>query len=883
MPRYPFHEIEPRWQQYWQEQQTFTATEDPAFPPEKRCYVLDMFPYPSGSGLHVGHPEGYTATDIYSRYLRMNGYNVLHPMGFDSFGLPAENYAIQTGTHPQLTTERNIERFREQIRSLGLSYDWSREVSTSEPDYYKWTQWIFIQLFNKGLAYESEAPINWCTSCKTGLANEEVDAGCCERCGSPVVRRKLRQWVLKITAYAERLLQDLELLDWPHSIKAMQENWIGRSEGAEVDFPLAVDKTRKLRVFTTRPDTLYGATYMVLAPEHSWVPELSGAEQRQTIEQYLAAAARKSDLERSDLAKDKSGVFSGSYAINPLTGQEIPIWIADYVLSSYGTGAIMAVPAHDQRDWDFARKFDLPVVAVLEGGDIKREAFIGDGIHINSGELDGLGRQEAIAKAIKILEQRGLGEKTVQYKLRDWLFSRQRYWGEPIPVVHCPDCGIVPLPEEQLPLRLPEVSSYQPTDSGESPLAAMEDWLRCECPRCGGPALRETNTMPQWAGSCWYYLRYLSPHDAQHFVSPAAERYWMPVDLYVGGAEHAVLHLLYARFWHKVLYDLGLVQHREPFRRLVNQGMILGEMEYTGYRTQNLDWLSSDTLATTSAHELQDENGNPVEAVRLSEEQVTKQGSDFVLKERAEIKVRAQAEKMSKSRGNVINPDDVIAEYGADTLRLYEMFMGPLQMVKPWATGGLAGIHRFLNRMWTIGQKPLRGGTLEKSGELRDAAQAGELRRLLHQTIKKVSQDTENLEFNTAISQMMILSNHLSALEFCPLEVWRPFVLLLSPYAPHLGEELWQSIQKAEGLSGQTLAYENWPGWDEALCQADEKEIVFQINGKLRSKALLPATADKEQLLAAARSDPKVQEQLTGKTVRKEIVVPGRLVNIVAN
>ncbi|WGK69627.1 leucine--tRNA ligase [Candidatus Haliotispira prima] len=877
MARYPFHEIEPRWQQHWQDNKTFEVTEDPRFPPEKRCYVLDMFPYPSGSGLHVGHPEGYTATDIYSRYLRMNGYNVMHPMGFDSFGLPAENYAIRTGTHPQTTTEQNIQRFREQIRSLGLSYDWNREVITSDPDYYKWTQWIFIQLFKKGLAYESKAPINWCTSCKTGLANEEVANGHCDRCGSRVERRNLRQWVLKITAYAERLLQDLELLDWPNSVKAMQENWIGRSEGAEVDFPLAKDPEKKLRVFTTRPDTLYGATYMVIAPEHPWVPELCNPEQKEAVDKYLAAVTHKSDLERTDLAKDKTGVFSGSYAVNPLTGQNIPIWIADYILISYGTGAIMAVPAHDQRDWEFARKFDLPVVQVLEGGDISESAFTGDGCHINSDELDGLNKQEAISKAIGLLEQRKLGRETVQYKLRDWLFSRQRYWGEPIPVVHCDTCGIVTVPEEQLPLRLPEVQSYQPTD-GESPLAAIEDWIHCRCPNCAGPARRETNTMPQWAGSCWYYLRYLSPKDGQHFVSRQAEKYWMPVDLYVGGAEHAVLHLLYARFWHKVLYDLGLVQQAEPFQRLVNQGMILGQIEFTGYLRKDGSRLSSDELLNPSAHadELKAKDGSPVRAVKLSEEQLTKKGHDFVLKEQPEIKVRGQAEKMSKSRGNIVNPDDVIADYGADTLRLYEMFMGPLQMVKPWATGGLAGIHRFLNRMWSIGEKPHRNEVPE---ELSGEVQIGELRRLLHRTIKKVSQDTKNLEFNTAISQMMVLSNSLSSLDFCPLEIWRPFVLLLSPYAPHLSEELWQQIE----ATGKTLAYEPWPTWDEALCQTDEKEIVFQVNGKLRSKALLPADAGKEDLLTAAKNDPKIQEQLAGKTVRKEIVVPGRLVNIVAN
>ena len=885
MARYPFHEIEPRWQKYWQDNKTFQVTEDPAFPPEKRRYILDMFPYPSGSGLHVGHPEGYTATDIYSRYLRMKGYNVLHPMGFDSFGLPAENYALQTGTHPQITTEQNITRFREQIRSLGFSYDWSREVITSDPDYYKWTQWIFIQLFNKGLAYQGQALINWCVSCKTGLANEEVASGCCDRCGSPVERRNMRQWLLKITAYAEQLLSDLELLDWPKSIKVMQENWIGRSQGAEVDFPLATsisEPNQKLCIFTTRPDTLYGVTYMVIAPEHPWLEKIITAEQQSAVTEYIAMVSRKSDLERTDLAKEKSGVFTGAYALHPLTEQKIPIWVADYVLMTYGTGAIMAVPAHDQRDWEFAQKFDLPIIEVLEGGDIIQKAFVGDGTHINSGVLNGLNKQDAIAKTIELLEQRGLGKYKVQYKLYDWLFSRQRYWGEPIPIVHCPDCGVVPVPEEELPLRLPQVESYQPTTSGESPLASMKDWVQCLCPKCSAPAHRETNTMPQWAGSCWYYLRYLSPKDKKHFVDPKAAKYWMPVDLYVGGAEHAVLHLLYARFWHKVLYELELVQDKEPFKRLVNQGMILGEMEFTAYQYQNEEqihqWLSVDELVdiSTSAGELKIKEGFSIQAIKLSEEQLIKKGNDFVLKENNDIKVRAQAEKMSKSRGNVINPDDVIAEYGADTLRLYEMFMGPLEMVKPWNTGGLAGIHRFLNRMWNIGKKPLR---TEPPEELLDDHQAKELRQILHQTIKKVSQDTENLEFNTAISQMMILSNNLAALEFCFLELWQPFVLLLGPYAPHLAEELWQGIPDSEA----SLAYEDWPSWNESLCQADEKEIVFQVNGKIRSKAILNIHTSKADLLAAAKAQPKVQDQLAGKTIRREIVVPGRLVNIVTS
>lgn len=879
MPSYPFHEIEPFWQEYWQEQKTFEVKEDPSFPKEKRRYVLDMFPYPSGNGLHVGHPEGYTATDIYTRYLRMNGYNVLHPMGFDSFGLPAENYAIQTGTHPQITTETNIKRFREQIRSLGLSYDWTREVITSDAEYYRWTQWIFLQLYKKGLAYEAQAPINWCTSCKTGLANEEVDNGRCDRCGNLVERKELRQWVLKITEYAQRLLDDLELLDWPKSVKAMQENWIGRSEGAEVAFALAADKNksepRQLKVFTTRPDTLFGASYMVIAPEHPWLKDLCSSEQAEIVEAYIKQSASKSDLERTDLAKDKSGVFTGSYAINPVNGKEIPIWVADYILISYGTGAIMAVPAHDQRDWEFAKKFDLEILPVLEGGDLSKAAFTGDGAHINSGFLNGLGKQDAIDKCISYLEEKGLGQSRIEYKLRDWLFSRQRYWGEPIPIVHCPSCGPVPLKEEDLPLQLPEVQSYHPTDSGESPLAAISDWLECQCPQCGGPAKRETNTMPQWAGSCWYYLRYLSPRDNKNFVSPQAEDYWMPVDLYVGGAEHAVLHLLYARFWHKVLFDLGLVSQAEPFQRLINQGMILGEMEYTAYQNSKGEWVALDEVQDPQAHasELKNKQGQPLSAVKLSEDQVEKASCGFVLKDAPQIGVRAQAEKMSKSRGNVVNPDHVIEDYGADTLRVYEMFMGPLQMVKPWATGGLAGVHRFLNRVWYIGQK---APATTSASESLEASRYKELQRLLHQSIRKVSQDTEALEFNTAISQMMILSNALSSEELRYDEFWQPFVLLLSPYAPHLAEELWKQLGNTS-----SLAFAPWPVWDEALCQEDEKEIIFQINGKLKSKARLAADASKEELLAAAHADQKIRELIEGKTVVKEIVVAQRLVNIV--
>jgi leucyl-tRNA synthetase len=807
MAKYPFKDIEKKWQKRWEDEQTFHAVEDERFPKEKRRYVLDMFPYPSGAGLHVGHPEGYTATDIYCRYLRMNGYNVLHPMGFDAFGLPAENYAIQTGTHPAVTTYANIDRFRTQIKSLGFSYDWSREVITCDPEYYKWTQWIFLQLFKKGLAYEAEMPINWCPSCKTGLANEEVKEGHCDRCGTKVVRKRIRQWVLKITAYAERLLADLDKLDWPEPIKLMQRNWIGRSEGASVLFKIE-GYDEALEIYTTRPDTLFGATYMVLAPEHPFVPHITTPEHRAAVEAYIEEAAAKSDLERTDLAKDKTGVFTGAYAINPVNGARIPIWISDYVLISYGTGAIMAVPAHDARDWDFAKKFKLPIIQVVarpgETGPFDREPEAcneAEGIAVNSGQFDGLPTAEFKQRITAWLEERGIGKKTVNYKLRDWLFSRQRYWGEPIPVVHCDRCGIVPLPEESLPLALPEVKSYTPTGTGESPLAAIPEWVNTTCPHCGGPAKRETNTMPQWAGSCWYYLRYLDPKNPNALADRSKIDYWMPVDLYVGGAEHAVLHLLYSRFWHKVLYDLGLVNTDEPFMRLVNQGMILGE----------------------------------------------------------------DNQKMSKSRGNVINPDDIVENYGADAMRVYEMFMGPLEVSKPWSTAGLVGVSRFLERIWAISERPLVEGPL-----------APELEKLLHKTIKKVTNDTATLNFNTAISQMMIYSNELSKLETIPRAAWEPFVLLLAPYAPHLGEELWEKL----GHEG-SVSKAPWPAYHEELTCDDEKEIVVQVNGKVRSKFTAPAGTSKEELIEMAKRAEKIPEWLSGKEIVKAIAVQDKLVSFV--
>ncbi|GHV75409.1 leucine--tRNA ligase [Spirochaetia bacterium] len=811
MAKYPFPTIEPKWQKYWEQHKTFKAAEDPSFPKEKRRYVLDMFPYPSAQGLHVGHPEGYTATDIYCRYLRMNGYNVLHPMGFDAFGLPAENYAIKTGTHPALTTAANINKFRAQIKSLGFSYDWSREVDTSQEKYYRWTQWIFLKLFEKGLAYEAESPINWCPSCKTGLANEEVKDGCCDRCGAKVTRKRIRQWILKITAYAERLLADLEGLDWPEPVKLMQRNWIGRSEGANVSFKIdGPGHQDGLEIYTTRPDTLFGATYMVLSPEHPLVDTITTPEQKAAVAAYVDAAAKKSDLERTDLAKVKTGVFSGAYAINPVNGKKIPIWIADYVLISYGTGAIMAVPAHDERDWDFAKAFNLPIIQVVAnekpapGQDYSAEPpeyTIADGWSVNSGEFTGLPTAEAKTKVTAWVESQGLGKKAVNYKLRDWIFSRQRYWGEPIPVVHCDHCGIVPLPETALPLRLPEVQSYTPTGTGESPLAGIAEWVNTTCPKCGGKAKRETNTMPQWAGSCWYYLRYLDPDNSTAFAAKDKIDYWAPVDLYVGGVEHAVLHLLYSRFWHKVLYDLGLVNTKEPFQRLVNQGMILGE----------------------------------------------------------------DNQKMSKSRGNVINPDDIVKTYGADSMRVYEMFMGPLEVTKPWLTAGLVGVSRFLERLWAIAEKPVT-----------DGAGSEELVRLLHKTIRKVSSDTGTLNFNTAISAMMVYSNELAKLAEVPRSLWEPLVLMASVYAPHLGEELWEKLGH-----GGSVSKASWPVWDDALTADNEVTVVAQVNGKIRDKFTAPAGMAKAELEKIALALPGVLKWLEGQTIVKVITVPDKLVNIV--
>ncbi|MCI5606671.1 MAG: leucine--tRNA ligase [Spirochaetia bacterium] len=848
MSKYPFESIEPKWQKYWEQNKTFKATEDESYPENKRMYVLDMFPYPSAAGLHVGHPEGYTATDIYCRYLRMNGYNVLHPMGYDAFGLPAENYAIKTGTHPKTTTNANIEHFTQQIKSLGFSYDWDRCVSTCEPEYYKWTQWIFLQLYKKGLAYEAQTPINWCPSCMTGLANEEVKDGKCDRCGSQVTHKTIRQWILKITDYADRLDKDLETLDWPESVKAMQHNWIGKSTGAEVTFTVA-DKDgkptdKKLTVYTTRCDTLFGATYMVVSPEHKIIDSITTPEQADAVKAYQEEAAKKSDLERTDLAKDKTGVFSGSYAINPVNGKLIPIWIADYVLISYGTGAIMAVPAHDDRDWEFAKKFNLPIIEVLKSEvDVQTQAWTQDGIHVNSEFLDGLNKKDAIAKMLEFLEEKKIGRKAINYKLRDWVFSRQRYWGEPIPLVHCPDCGTVPVPEEELPLTLPEVKSYQPTGTGESPLAAIDSWVNCKCPECGKPAKRETNTMPQWGGSCWYYLRYLDPKNNKQFCSEKAEKYWMPVDLYIGGAEHAVLHLLYARFWHKVLYDCGVVSTKEPFQRLVNQGMI------TSFAFQR----KNKTLVPVDEVEQREDGKYYEKATNEELEQIVA--------------------KMSKSLKNVVNPDDEIKAYGADSVRMYEMFMGPLTMSKPWATQGIVGIHRFLEKVWNISEKPLVD--IDITGKLEDKALIS-LRKTFAQTVKKVTTDTATLNFNTAISQMMIFVNELSKCDSIPTAIWSDFVKILSPYAPHLCEELWEKLGHKE-----TIAYVQWPTISEDFAKDDTKEIVVMINGKLRDKfEAAPGTA-KDKLEEMAKETEGYKKFTEGKQVVKTVVVPDKLVNIV--
>lgn len=797
---YNHQEVEKKWQKFWLENKTFACDAWDFNKP--KCYVLDMFPYPSGNGLHVGHPEGYTATDIISRMKRMQGYNVLHPMGWDAFGLPAEQFAIQTGNHPAEFTKKNIDHFREQIQALGFSYDWDREISTTDPDYYKWTQWIFTLLYNKGLAYVDEIPVNWCPELGTVLANEEVIDGKSERGGFPVIRKPMRQWVLKITEYAERLLEDLDLCDWPTSTKEMQINWIGKSKGANVVFKIK-DTKKEFTVFTTRADTLFGATYCVMAPEHPYVDEITTPEQKDAIEAYKKACATKSDLERTELNKDKTGVFTGAYAINPVNGKEVPIWISDYVLASYGTGAIMAVPAHDTRDWEFAKKFDIEIIPVLEGGDVTKEAYTEDGLHINSGFLDGMGKQEAIDTMIAWLEEHECGCAKTTYKLRDWLFSRQRYWGEPIPVVQMEDGTTRTVDIEELPLELPETRNFKPTGNGESPLAHCEDWLQVEID--GVKGTRETNTMPQWAGSCWYYLRYIDPKNSEAIADPELLKHWLPVDLYVGGAEHAVLHLLYARFWHKVLYDCGVVPTKEPFQKLFHQGMILGENN----------------------------------------------------------------EKMSKSRGNVVNPDEIVESHGADALRVYEMFMGPLEAALPWSTNGLDGARKWIDRVWRLFT------VQNKFSDTND----GKLDKVYHATVKKVTHDVETLNLNTAISQMMIFINECYKADTIYTEYAKGFLKMFACFAPHAGEELWQTVFHGT----DTITYEPWPTYDEAMLIEDEIEIIVQVNGKLRGKFKTAADSSEDAIKEEAMSISSVAAQIEGKTIRKVIVVKGKVVNIVAN
>ena len=806
---YDHHALEVKWQAYWEEHRTFRVADDRAKP---KFYCLDMFPYPSGSGLHVGHLEGYTATDIVSRYKRMRGFNVLHPMGWDAFGLPAEQYAVKTGIHPAITTAQNIATFKRQMKRVGLSYDWEREISTIDPHYYRWTQWIFLKLFERGLAYVAEVPVNWCPELGTVLANEEIIDGKSEVGGFDVVRKPMRQWVLKITAYADRLLEDLKLVEWPASTLEMQKNWIGRSIGAEVEFDLAgVPGT--VRIFTTRPDTLFGATYMVLAPEHPLVAVVTTADCRTEVTSYREAAARKSDLQRQELEKEKTGVFTGGYAVNPVNKEPLPIWIADYVLMGYGTGAIMAVPAHDERDWAFAKTYGLPIREVIAGGQVEREAFVvtDKGTVVNSTTpdrsftIDGLTPADAIPKITAWIESQGKGRKAVNYKLRDWLFARQRYWGEPFPIVWV-DGQAFPLPEEQLPLLLPETNNFKPSGNGESPLANLTDWLTTTDPISGAPARRETNTMPQWAGSCWYYLRFIDPKNQGQLVDPAQERYWMPVDLYIGGSEHAVLHLLYSRFWHKVLYDIGAVSTLEPFKKLVHQGIVLGE----------------------------------------------------------------DNQKMSKSRGNVVNPDEIMDEFGADAVRLYEMFMGPLEAVKPWSTRGVEGVTRFLERAWRL--------MVNEEGRLSSTvvgtAPSLEHQRLLHQTIKKVTEDIEGLRFNTAISQMMVFTNEMTKAEQRSRSLIEPFVLLLAPFAPHLAEELWEVLGHKPSVS-----QESWPIFDPSLTVSDRLTIPIQVNGKLRAKLDVGADATREQVEGLALT--QIAEWLQGKEPKKIVYVEKKLINFV--
>lgn len=800
--RYDHKAIEPKWQKIWEDKGVFHAEDNSD---KDKFYALIEFPYPSGQGLHVGHPRPYTALDIVSRKRRLQGYNVLYPIGWDAFGLPTENYAIKNHIHPRIVTQQNVARFKKQIQSLGISFDWSKEINTTDPEYYKWTQWIFLQLFKKGLAYKKEMSVNWCTSCKCVLANEEVVNGVCERCGSEVVHKVKSQWMLKITEYADRLIDDLDLVDYPERVKTQQKNWIGRSYGAEVDFKTSTGDT--LTVYTTRPDTLFGATYMVISPEHPMIEKWSGILNNiDAVREYQTAAAKKSDFERTEVAKDKTGVkLDGVTAVNPVNGKEIPIFISDYVLVSYGTGAIMAVPAHDTRDWEFAKKFDLPIIEVVKGGEVEKEAFTNcsTGIMVNSDFLNGKTVEEAKKAITEFLTEKGIGHAKVNFKLRDWVFSRQRYWGEPIPIVHCDKCGYVPVPEDQLPLTLPNVESYEPTESGESPLANMTDWVETTCPHCGGKAHRETDTMPQWAGSSWYFLRYIDPHNKEALASKEAIKYWMPVNWYNGGMEHTTLHLLYSRFWYKFLYDIGVVPNPEPYAKRTSHGMILGS------------------------------NG----------------------------------EKMSKSRGNVVNPDEVVDEYGADTMRLYEMFIGDFEKSAPWNPQSIKGCRRFIERYWNLQD------ILTDDDNLRP-----ELESSFHKTIKKVGYDIENIKFNTAIAALMALINDITATGSITKKELEIFTILLNPFAPHVTEEVWQQSKLGEGIVAQA----QWPSYDEAKCKDDTIEIVVQVNGKVKAKLTVEADIDKDAALAQAKSNEKIAPLIAGKNIIKEIYVPGKLVNIVA-
>ena len=798
--KYDFAKTEKKWQTIWEEKQTFAASNDYTKP---KFYALVEFPYPSGQGLHVGHPRSYTALDIVARKRRLQGYNVLYPMGWDAFGLPTENYAIKNHIHPEIVTQKNVARFKQQLQSLGLSFDWSREINTTDPNYYKWTQWIFLQLFKKGLAYKKMTTVNWCTSCKCVLANEEVVGGVCERCGSPIIHKEKSQWMLKITEYAQRLIDDLDQVNYIERVKVSQKNWIGRSTGAEVSFSTTAGDD--LLIYTTRPDTLFGATYMVISPEHPYLKKWADKiENMDAVKAYQAEAAQKSDFERTEVAKDKTGVeLKGVRGINPVNGKEIPIFISDYVLMTYGTGAIMAVPGHDTRDWDFAKKFNLPIIEVVKGGDVEKEAFTDceTGIMVNSGFLDGLSVEEAKKAIVKWLEENKKGTPKVNYKLRDWVFSRQRYWGEPMPIIICDKCGYVPVPEEELPLRLPEVDSYEPTDNGESPLAAMEDWVNVKCPCCGGPAKRETDTMPQWAGSSWYFLRYVDPHNDQALASKEALNYWMPVDWYNGGMEHTTLHLLYSRFWHKFLYDIGVVNTPEPYAKRTSHGMILGE------------------------------NG----------------------------------EKMSKSRGNVVNPDDIIKEYGADTMRLYEMFIGDFEKAAPWSSASIKGCRRFIDRIWAL-QEILTD----------EEGYSKELESDFHKTVKKVTEDIEAMKYNTAIAAMMALLNDIQAKGSITKGEYKTLLLLLNPFAPHVTEEIWEN-QNFGGMLNQ----QSWPTYDESKCVDATVEVVVQVTGKIKARLQMPVDITKEHALAMAKENEAVAALIAGKTIVKEIYVPGKLINLV--